>query len=130
MAQRIPVPQRTEKEGSLSNIEPALTAEEWGQQRFETEALAGEATAQIDEEGDVYVSPTTKDGAFFHGADRHALAALLLYGQTFGFTRSDVILLRHFAKDFPEEAQLGHNLRNLADRIEALSPPNPARTDA
>lgn len=51
----------------------------------------------------------------------HGLAALALYGQPFGFTREDLRLLKHC------EASVGwkheEEVRNLADRIEALLPP-------
>lgn len=96
-------------------MKPALTAKEWTEKRYETQALLGEATVQVDEEDDVYISPTAM-GAFFRATDRHALAALLLYGQPFGFSREDVKHLR----------DRGSNCEwciSLADRIEALLPP-------
>ena len=64
---------------------------------------------------------------------RHALAALALYGQPFGFTRDHVTVLRHMAKwtdmddVFAREENLHWEptavLSSLADRIEALLPP-------
>ena len=49
---------------------------------------------------------------------RHALAALSLYKQPFGFTREDV---EHLRGGFH-----AHDFTSLADRIEALLPPEDA----
>lgn len=71
-------------------------------------------------------------------SQRHALAALCLYGQPFGFTREDLQLLREEVEPaacdravYPEEhervsKEFAH-LRNLADRIAALLPPEEGR---
>lgn len=55
----------------------------------------------------------------------HAVAALALYGQPFGFTREDVKLLRDEAEGEwnGEQMDVGRRLLRLADRIEALLPP-------
>ncbi|MGE0161357.1 MAG: hypothetical protein AB7T31_18325 [Gemmatimonadales bacterium] len=68
------------------------------------------------------------------GEVTHALAALCLHGQPFGFTREDVRLLRQSARD--ERAGVTADNRphpdvataydSLADRIEALLPPEGA----
>jgi hypothetical protein len=51
----------------------------------------------------------------------HAVAALCLHGQPFGFTWDDVAMLREEGSvGYPET---GRKLRDLADRIEALLPP-------
>jgi len=56
-------------------------------------------------------------------AERHALAARALYGQPFGFTREDVWVLRGAAlKERPYMTRYAE-LNDLADRIEALLPP-------
>lgn len=65
------------------------------------------------------------------GPNEHACAALLLHGQPFGFTREDVRLLRATAEEFFETADIygcagAPELRLLADRIEALLPPEEA----
>lgn len=54
---------------------------------------------------------------------RHGIAARLLYGQPFGFTHRDVRLIRDAAarSDYPEQFKALH--LDLADRIEALLPP-------
>lgn len=50
--------------------------------------------------------------------DRHALAALCLHGQPFGFTQEDVDAVLVAA----DEADMDE-LQSVADRIEALLPP-------
>lgn len=78
-------------------IEPALTPDGW----------RGQTPADANEIDEWWGTP-------------HQIAAGCLYGQPFGFTRYDVTLLRH-AADF---AQPRHpELHGLADRIEALLPP-------
>lgn len=52
--------------------------------------------------------------------DRHALAALALHGQTFGFTREDVEALRSLSADLHPNNEPFYS---LADRIAALLPP-------
>lgn len=54
---------------------------------------------------------------------RHAVAALALYGQSYGFTQDDVQLLRGIAAG--HELIMGRWPRaaDLADRIQALLPP-------
>ena len=58
----------------------------------------------------------------------HAVAAMALYGQKFGFTREDVQLLRTGLQSYASpgwggEADRSHRLENLAQRIAALLPP-------
>ena len=63
--------------------------------------------------------------------DRQALAARLLHGQPFGFTREDVHAIRSAADSIDSEWNVGArsdfplvvHLDALADRIEALLPP-------
>lgn len=60
--------------------------------------------------------------------EAHALAALCLHGQDFGFTRYDVEELRVAAKSLVAELDKygvgpSPRLNDLADRIEALLPP-------
>lgn len=56
---------------------------------------------------------------------RHALAALALQDQPFGFTREDVRVLRAIAEviapDYPADPDA--DLSSIADRIAALLPP-------
>jgi hypothetical protein len=88
-------------------IEPALTAEEW------EKALA-----------------TPFDGKlprYATGADRHALAAVLLYGQPFGFTQRDFDVIAEVCEKLmvkpqfwlPDSAEIGL----VARKIAALLPP-------
>lgn len=57
-------------------------------------------------------------------SERHALAALCLHEQPFGFTQQDVAMLRQEADDeWPASHEMHAALTNLADRIAALLPP-------
>lgn len=117
----------------MSDIKPVLTAEEWEVR------LNGGFTSVKDPVGIPYVEDGTVVVTYDSGfaaqtvpeEERHALAALALYGQPFGFTREDVELLRGFRSGYwetgtedmarSEEA----DYENLADRIEALLPAPP-----
>ena len=94
----------------MSEIKPALTAEEW-------------------KAGGWYVKPEyhiwTECSGDCGVEDRHAMAATCLHGQPFGFTREDVIALRAMQDRINFEAlDRGiPSVKDLADRIEALLPP-------
>lgn len=90
-------------------IKPALTPEEWNTKELLIAELHEDGVLLV---GD-YGAPRSVDGQ-----ERHALAALALYGQPFGFTRDDIALLRAYAHG-------GSDMRfqDLADRVEALLPP-------
>ncbi len=64
---------------------------------------------------------------YLWGAERpHAVAAIALEGQPFGFTREDVKELRGVAEDYEHRGLTPcpfDTLNDLADRIEALLPP-------
>jgi hypothetical protein len=109
-------------------IKPALTAEEWelrlagnysGERGEGVPVIAGGNVA-ITYDGGLAAAPTD---------DNHAIAAIALYGQEFGFTRADVELLRYASSGrwetgSVEEAEAEEAaMRDLADRIEALLPP-------
>ena len=97
------------------SVQPALTPEEW---REDVPATRDTMTIV---HGDVYFA-----GLRVHHTDRHGLAAICLYGQPFGFTREDVQMLRFLCDKAPydeEDARLERALLSLADRIEALLPP-------
>ncbi len=102
----------------MSQGKPALTREEW-QNRYCTK----EGVAMAAAPGQPYLSAgddAVHDDGFDAGPEaRHALAALSLYGQPFGFTREDVNLLRYAAGVCIADRELN----GLADRIEALLPP-------
>lgn len=89
----------------MSDIKPALTAEQWSKK------LAGN---------------TEPLGAI----TEHGVAALCLYGQPFGFTREDVHVLGLVVGAAKEaDSEYGQVLQSLADRIEALLPPAPPTED-
>lgn len=118
----------------MSEIKPALTAEEWVAGRF----LRHDGSCPSLHNGDVVV-----DGCKVDGADeRHALATLCLHGQPFGFTWDDVDRHREAANrdreifhvaglsDDPDddyvESEAAQRIEwheSMADRIAALLPP-------
>ena len=93
-------------------MKPALTKEEWG--RFFP-----------DPGKDALVRFTTK--FYLMDVDKHAVAARCLHGQEFGFTGWDARMLWTMAAyadmspDFTEDQ--ADEFKDLADRIEALLPP-------
>jgi len=111
-------------------IAPALTREEWGM-RGHCLYFHGITVARF-HEGDVGLM----DGQNPSPAARHALAALCLSGQPFGFTREDVIRLSALIEAL-EHADTAQELlvelivldpnpwRQLVVRIAALLPPAP-----
>lgn len=132
-------PPKGDQPARYLQIEPALTPEEW-----EKLFSAGNDGALERERfsiwrydaGDPFpvdirirsVEEDTSSGrkveyASLYGQELHALAALALYGQRFGFTHEDVRRLRGVAEELVRD-----DLHDLADRIEALLPPRePAR---
>ena len=111
-AWRAKVAARTERGTEMAKIEPALSAEEW----------EGAALCRV---GDTW-EPTVPT--------RHALAALCLDGQSFGFSRDLYTRLRHapslqgYGDDHfvisREDLKILLQARTEAtDRIEALLPP-------
>ena len=107
------------------NIKPALTADEWE----EIEARRGDVVAS--EDGRFVRVESFGESVLLDAEDdqRHALAALCLYQQPFGFTREDVQLLKerfandHFFNLTPAETALSTRWRSLAARLAALLPP-------
>jgi hypothetical protein len=98
-------------EVKAEKIKPALTAEDW---KSQLEWING---------GHRGMPPLVVESII----DAHVDAALALYGQPFGFTREDVGILREAAKRIERERNpyimFPENLSSLADRIEALLPP-------
>lgn len=114
------------EDGQRGKIEPALTPEEWGGLRVEYDTHAYSIQG-----GRVWTHDDDRPTIL---PDRHALAALCLYGQPYGFTREDVGLARAMATDLEESARVNDRptgssakyavaMHDLADRIEALLPP-------
>lgn len=125
-------------------IPPALSAEEWAKRVIEVSP-----NVAMHEDRDGWLSLS----AFGHGEDveaRHAVAALALHGQDFGFTREDVDAVARAAAEIQSnlsriptdiassftatqsyahyDAGMRHSrdaaiLRSLAARINALLPP-------
>lgn len=96
-------------------VKPALTVEEW-----ENRAAYREGSEiSVFDNGQMLI-----DNGENVGGGRefcHAIAALALYGQPFGFTRADVELLRRFAGRFWAFGGQAE-LENLTERIDALLP--------
>lgn len=123
-------------------VKPALTAEEWA--RAEERGIL----IRAQEDGDANWEIANDFPHFCEGDSRHALAAISLHGQPFGFAHVDVLMLRaaeaplraslalqgpNGTWDFPDseiEGKTRHAdaLRSLAARIEALLPPDPRET--
>lgn len=124
-------------------MKPALTAEEWDS-GYESKDL----TVSLRSNNRLGVSAHSYPlgGTLGDPRDIHALAALCLHGQPFGFTREDVVRHRNVAEsirmslelqgpaatwDFPRE-EIDSKARHaawhdsMADRIEALLPPEEA----
>ena len=75
-------------------IKPALTAEAWRRK----EVPHGKARVAVSPNGYIEVDLGTDAWACVEEDQYHALAALALYGQSFGFTREDVATMREAAR--------------------------------
>lgn len=96
-------------------MKPALSAEEWREVLLD--------------------GPPVHAHHSVHEEDKHYVAALCLYGQEFGFTREMALVIRQHAqfydltalrikgKDVPGLPTVGSVFSAVADRIEALLPP-------
>lgn len=103
------------EEAGMSGIKSALTAEEWAAGHREDPANTLHA------EGDAGEGLVV-DG-LFEGRARHALAALALHGQPYGFTWADVDALHDAAPEVFNAHGEMRPLLNLAERLAALLPP-------
>ncbi len=120
---------RTEKQEDrtvIVHMKPALTPDEWagGETAWPIVAL------QTTKDGPVRVwdgiTEAESESVEVPDKYRHALAALCLHDQLFGFTREDVEWLRLMVLDM-KDLRAPANARksaDLADRIEALLPPH------
>ena len=106
----------------MSEIQPALTAEEWANGCTEK----GYTFTRVGV--DVWFGPPSNTDPLVLVQNLHAMAVVYLLDQPFGFTREDVEELRGRG----DEADVGMDprkelgwgkLHSLADRIEALLPP-------
>lgn len=115
------------------DITPALTAEEWANREI---AVRGKTSPKlpiaIDDEGEMTVGP-----AWVEADERHAIAALALYGQPFGFTHDERRALRFAVTGWAGDAWGGlegaarlaaqeahrRTLVSVGDKVEALLPP-------
>ena len=113
-------------------MKKALSEEEWARKSKAGHSDRGFWQAvSIQSDGRVATSDT--EGFAASGDMRHALAALCLHGQPFGFTQYDVNCLRVVATysrtigdaflHHPDGSSRANKLDDLADRIEALLPP-------
>jgi hypothetical protein len=107
----------------MSEIKPALSHDEWGALRvFRERRDVGSwpVSGEIAVVGDaIRVGPPEfAPSVLVTSDDRHALAALALHGQPFGFTWDDVEAIH----DWMQETSC-HASSTLADRIAALLPP-------
>jgi hypothetical protein len=92
---------------NTSGVSPALSEAEWSiVQQFTTFPIRG-------------IGPM----AICHIDDPHAVAAIALHGQPFGFTSQHVAFLRWLADSVLRTDETRHACRVLADRIQALLPP-------
>jgi hypothetical protein len=92
------------------SIPPALTAEEW---------------RRVAEHPQEYVSAEAQEAAVGVGSF-HAVAAMALYGQPFGFDFTDRDRLREIADEIDRRGlpdAWSDRLRDVAARIAALLPP-------
>ncbi len=109
-------------------ITPALTADEWKAMHFRMGRRCACTVYADSDGGQVTITANGQLGQTFDHGDEvqrpHALAALCLYQQPFGFTREMVTALRnaHPIAYSHEEMSL---ILDAADRIEALLPPEP-----
>ena len=104
----------------MSEIRPALTKEEWKASQV---MRADDNLVIWPNQSGRFVLDLQHSGApsFPSPEARHAIAALALHGQAYGFTHDDVAMLRTFAS--PPGLPSYRPLMHLAARIEALLPP-------
>jgi hypothetical protein len=113
-------------------IPPALTPEEWATPpdpawphhalTSTTYALRPGLTVSLWSDGDLLVEGKDDTSISVVESARHALAALALHGQPFGFTHADVGNLR-MAAELVGSTRASALLLDLAERLAALLPP-------
>lgn len=109
-----------------TTIQPALTPGEWSNQHFSVGEVFG---AGVDNCGDFHVmlscGGNVGTGIELDAHRRHALAALALHGQPFGFTEQEVTAVRESAEDDHAAYEHHATLRIVAAKIAALLPRAP-----
>ena len=103
-------------------IKPALSAAEWIQYGDDVGVMAEWAADR---------RPFGPDRRFTMEEKRHAVAAIALHNQRFGFTHQDEALLNEQAefyehRQFPGDSEIARKIRLLLGRISALLPPREA----
>ena len=113
-----------------TKVQPALAPAEWNIGQRVT--LEQKVRVEHDGNGSEFLTIQDKPhhaSYAFSGNDRHALAALALHGQPFGFTWADVDTLAkevgymEAATEYQVDPEITDRLRSLIDRIAALLPP-------
>lgn len=105
-------------------IRPALSAAEWIQYGEDLQVMADWAADK---------RPFGPDRRFSLEDKRHAVAAIALHGQPFGFTHDDEALLEGQAKfyehrSYAGDAEIAARIRGLLEKISALLPPREAES--
>lgn len=108
-------------------IAPALTPEEWSLALDESThvmaSLDKDGFAELRDKRLRVTLSSSEDTDDIYPNGRHALAALALYGQPFGFTPEDVRLVLGCVIRYGPEKAPNPALYDLASRIRALLPP-------
>src|SRR5688500_14658393 len=104
------------------DLQAALSAEEWIQYADDMAIMADWAAEK---------RPFGPNRLCTFEQKRHAVAAMALHNQPFGFTHDDEIMLGHQAhfyehRGFVGDAEIGAKLRLLQKKIAALLPPRAA----
>lgn len=117
-------------------VQPAMTAEEWATKRVARDGYPQCAIVECEvrfrgekkfERGKWFALFSGDGEDVLRPATAHAIAALALHGQPFGFTRDDLAALRQACKyQWGLNRQEESVLYSLAARIAALLPPEDA----
>jgi hypothetical protein len=107
----------------MSEIKPALTAEKW-----ETFGNVERSIGIVPVGPDANAGFYAIDGWPMYNVTHHALAAIALYRQPFGFTREELELMQFLAKanngwDVEWGGDMCTRAKSIAQKIAALLPP-------